>query len=105
MPWNWRADTITWLIDGNEVAQAATPADMHQPMYMLLNLGVGDAGSWPGAYDPAKPTGHLLIDYVRVWQDGTTPPPPAFTLVTGPGDVAAVGGSYTFEARWAQRSL
>ena len=88
---NWRADTITWLIDGNEVAQAATPADMHQPMYMLLNLGVGDVGSWPGAYDPAKPTGHLLIDYVRAWQDGTG-------IVTGPADVAAFGGVYTLKA-------
>ena len=79
------------------MAEAATPADMQKPMYMLLNLAVGDTGSWPGKYDPSLPTGHMLVDYVRVWQTGTVPPPPAFTLVTGPGDVAAVGGSYALK--------
>ena len=88
---DWRADTITWLIDGFEVAEMATPTDMHQPMYMLLNLAVGGAGSWPGAYDPAKPTGHLLVDYVRVWQYGDG-------VVRGPGDVAGLGGTYTLKA-------
>ena len=62
---SWQADTIRWFIDGNAVAAAATPADMQKPMYMLLNLAVGDAGSWPGQYDAGKPDGHMLIDYVR----------------------------------------
>ncbi|MFC7475393.1 family 16 glycosylhydrolase [Dankookia sp. GCM10030260] len=88
---DWQADTITWLIDGREVAQLATPADMHQPMYMLLNLAVGGVGSWPGVYDPAKPDGHLLIDYVRAWQRGDG-------MVTGPDDVARLGGVYTLKA-------
>jgi beta-glucanase (GH16 family) len=64
---SWQADRIKWYVDGNEVAEAATPADMHQPMYMLLNLAVGGAGSWPGQPDPSLPTAHMLIDYVRVW--------------------------------------
>ena len=94
---DWQADRIRWYVDGNEVAEAATPADMQKPMYMLLNLAVGDTGSWPGKYDPSLPTAHMLVDYVRVWQTGTAPPPPAFSLVTGPADVAAVGGTYTLK--------
>ncbi|TDH63601.1 glycosyl hydrolase family protein [Dankookia rubra] len=92
---DWQADRIRWYVDGNEVAEAATPADMQKPMYMLLNLAVGDAGSWPGKYDPSLPTGHMLVDYVRVWQAGTIAPPPSVTTVTGPGDVTAAGGTYT----------
>src|SRR5262249_6457577 len=42
---DWEPDTITFYFDGNPVATEATPADMHQPMYMLINLAVG--GSWP----------------------------------------------------------
>ena len=37
-------------------------------MYMLLNLAIGDTGSWPGKYDASTPTGHMLVDYVRVYQ-------------------------------------
>ncbi|MFC7473899.1 family 16 glycosylhydrolase [Dankookia sp. GCM10030260] len=92
---DWQADRIRWYVDGNQVAEAATPADMHRPMYMLLNLAVGDAGSWPGKYDPGMPTGHLLVDYVRVWQNGATQPPPVDRTVRGPADVAAAGGSYS----------
>ncbi|MEN0075490.1 MAG: family 16 glycosylhydrolase [Paracraurococcus sp.] len=95
---DWAADTIRWYVDGNLVAQAATPADMHRPMYMLLNLAVGDTGSWPGKYDASLPTGHMLVDYVHVWQTGTAAPAakaPAVSIVTGPDGVAALGGAYT----------
>ena len=88
---SWQADTIRWFIDGNAMAAAATPADMQKPMYMLLNLAVGDTGSWPGQYDAGKPDGHMLIDYVRAWQYGSA-------RVAGPGDVAAFGGNYTLNA-------
>jgi beta-glucanase (GH16 family) len=88
---SWQADMIRWYIDGNQVAEAATPADMQKPMYMLLNLAVGDTGSWPGKYDPSLPTGHMLIDYVRAWRNGES-------SVTGPDDVAAFGGTYTLRA-------
>lgn len=88
---SWQADMIRWYIDGNEVAEMATPADMNKPMFMLLNLAVGDTGSWAGQYDPSLPTGHMQIDYVRAWQYGSG-------LVTGPDDVAAFGGVYTLNA-------
>ena len=92
---DWQADRMRWYVDGNEVAEAATPADMQRPMYMLLNLAVGDTGSWAGKYDPALPTAHMLVDYVHVWQTGTAPPAPAVNIVTRPADAAASGGTYT----------
>jgi len=88
---DWRADSIAWFIDGMEVARLATPADMHQAMYLTVNLAVGGPGSWPGPTAAAKPTAHLLIDYVRVWQTGDGG-------VTGPADVAGLGGTYTLKA-------
>lgn len=93
---SWQADKIRWYLNGTLIAEQATPADMRQPMYVILNLGVGDAGSWPGKYAPDMPTGQMLIDYVRVWQTGT-----GATLdswVEGSADVAAFGGTYTLRA-------
>jgi hypothetical protein len=63
----WTKDTINWFFDDVEVASKPTPEDIHQPMYMLLNLAVG--GGWPGAPDettkfPAK----YSIDWVRVYK-------------------------------------
>lgn len=77
---NWQSDYITWYVDGYAVAKSATPADMHKPMYMLLNLGVGAAGSWPGATDASTPQGHMLIDYVRAY---TAKPPGTDTITNG----------------------
>lgn len=68
---NWQADTITFYFDGRQVAQVATPADLHKPMYMIVNLAVG--GHWPGAPDastifPAT----LQVDYIRAYQGLTS---------------------------------
>ena len=45
----WRPQSITWFFDGRAVATVATPHDMHDPMYLLVNLAVG--GIWPGPPD------------------------------------------------------
>lgn len=69
---DWNAQTITWYMDNQKVGQVATPADMHSPMYMLINLAIG--GSWPG---PAVNVGQFpaayKIDYVRVWNQKPDP--------------------------------
>jgi beta-glucanase (GH16 family) len=65
---NWEPDVIKWYIDGTEVAEAPTPADMHQPMYLLANLAVGGAGSWPGVADPSAFPATMSIDYIHVYQ-------------------------------------
>jgi beta-glucanase (GH16 family) len=64
---DWRPDTITWYFDGRQVYRAPTPPDMHKPMFLIANLGVG--GYWPGVPDqstqfPAK----YVIDYIRAYR-------------------------------------
>ncbi|RVU15952.1 family 16 glycosylhydrolase [Methylobacterium oryzihabitans] len=95
---DWQPDTVTWYLDGREVFQAATPADMHQPMYMLANLAAG--GPWAG--QPDGSTNHMLIDYIRAYSEkpagggsagnGATPP----ATVPDPAPTApATGGEAT----------
>jgi Ca2+-binding RTX toxin-like protein len=62
----WTKTDLVWYVDGVEVFRTATPADMHQPMYMVTNLGVG--GDWGG--DPGKNFGgaDFKIDYIHVYQ-------------------------------------
>lgn len=40
----WTPETITLLFDGRIMVTRPTPASMHQPMYLLINLAVG--GKW-----------------------------------------------------------
>jgi beta-glucanase (GH16 family) len=48
-----------------EVAEAATPADMNKPMYMLVDLAVGgQAGAPP---DHLATPAEMKIDYVRAY--------------------------------------
>ncbi len=66
---DWEPDTITWYFDGVQQAQTATAPDLNQPMYILLNLAVGGAGSWPGPTNGSTVfPANMQIDYVRVWQ-------------------------------------
>lgn len=63
----WTADFLIYYFDAEEVARYPTPADMHEPMYMLLNLAVG--GVWAGPPDdvtvfPAR----YEIDFVRAYR-------------------------------------
>ncbi|AQR61179.1 hypothetical protein BZG35_05575 [Brevundimonas sp. LM2] len=72
----WTAQTVTWYIDGVASAAMATPPDMHQPMYMLVNLAIG--GSWGGNPGPDFVGADFLVDYVRVYApNGTAPSPSA----------------------------
>ncbi len=70
---DWEPNTITFYINGTQVAQEATPADMHQPMYMIMNLAVGGTGSWPGA--PNSSTvfpAQMQISNVQVYSSANT---------------------------------
>ncbi len=81
---DWESDFITWYLDGKQVFQAATPSDMHSPMYMLLNLALG--GYWPGNVDSTTNLSNpMQVDWVRAYQSG-----PTSTTV---GTVGASGGS------------
>ena len=75
----WDASLIKWFVDGvkfHEVSIANnvnSTNEFHQNFFILLNLAVG--GNWPGFNIdnngfPAK----MLVDYVRVYQQGTSVP-------------------------------
>ena len=61
----WDEDQIVWYFDDVAIARADTPADMHDPMYMLVNLAVGGTAGTPGAglQDGAE----LKVDYIRAY--------------------------------------
>src|ERR1700722_9618619 len=45
---DWEPDGLTWYYNGNAVFHAPAQVGYNQPMYLLINLAVGGAGSWPG---------------------------------------------------------
>jgi beta-glucanase (GH16 family) len=61
----WTEDRLVWYFDNVEVARAATPADMHKPMYMLVDLAVGGIAGTPtdGLATPAE----MKIDFIRAY--------------------------------------
>jgi beta-glucanase (GH16 family) len=80
----WTAATLTWYLDGQEVFQTATPADMNKPMYMIANMAIG---GWAGT--PNFASTDMYIDYIRAYAlaDGSssvtssvTPQTPSATL-------------------------
>ena len=80
---DWEVNTTTYYLDGVETGSAPTPTSMNSPMFMLLNLAVGGAGSWPGA--PSAATifpANMQIDYVHAYATAGT------TFVGGPSSIA-----------------
>ena len=70
---DWEPKTVTFYMNGQVIATAPTPSTMNAPMYMLANLAVGGAGSWPGA--PASASefpATYKIDYVRAYATAAT---------------------------------
>ena len=60
----WEEDEITWYFDGMAIANTDTPDDMHDPMYMLVNLAVGGMADDP-AVDFQGDT--MQIDYIKAY--------------------------------------
>jgi beta-glucanase (GH16 family) len=63
----WDREHVVWYLDRVEVRRIATPADMHTPLYVLVNLAIG-GGGWAGApnlftHFPIR----MSVDYVRVY--------------------------------------
>jgi beta-glucanase (GH16 family) len=73
----WDASAITWFVDGVQYHQANIAnsingtEEFHNTFFIILNLAV--AGDWPGqTVDESKLPAQLLVDYVRVYQLGTS---------------------------------
>ncbi len=65
----WRPDAIIWYVDGVERNRYEGDAIADVPLYLILNLQVGNADSWAGPTDKStKFPAYFDIDYVRVWQ-------------------------------------
>lgn len=92
----WDANLIKWFIDGVKFHEVSIAngvngtSEFHNNFFILLNLAVG--GNWPGfAIDNnAFPTS-MLVDYVRVYQNNGTPPPP--------GGLTNLAGNYYLQNR------
>lgn len=75
---NWTATTITWLVDGVQYAQVATPPDfVGNAFYIAIDLAVqGNPGL---GFDGVPTVGvtpfpqHMTLDFVRVSQGPTGP--------------------------------
>jgi beta-glucanase (GH16 family) len=70
---DWEPAGIAFLVDHRVIATAPTPTSMNTPMFILINLAVGGAGSWPGPPDgsthfPAR----MKVDWVRAYATSNT---------------------------------
>ncbi len=66
---DWEPRTITFYLDEREIARRSTPADMHKPFYLVVDLAVGGVGSWAGKPDQqTRFPASLAIRSIRVWK-------------------------------------
>ncbi|AXY74361.1 T9SS C-terminal target domain-containing protein [Paraflavitalea soli] len=75
----WTASSIKWFVDGVQFHEANIlnsvngTNEFHNNFFLILNMAIG--GNWPGftVNNGALPA-NMYIDYVRVYQQGSTPP-------------------------------
>jgi serralysin len=68
----WTAEQLVWYIDGVEVFRTDTPADMHEPMYMVTNLALG---GWAGDVGSDFEGADYKVDYIKAYTLESTPYP------------------------------
>ena len=69
---DWQPDHLTWYFDGAPFF-TVTANVPNVPEYLIFNLAVGDANSWPGAPDASTVfPATMQVDYVRLYQPSTT---------------------------------
>jgi beta-glucanase (GH16 family) len=59
----WTAQSMTFYFDGTVYFSCPTPSIMHQPYYMLVDLGIGSG--YPTNKTP--PVNDMIIQYVRAY--------------------------------------
>jgi beta-glucanase (GH16 family) len=66
---DWGPDRIRWYFDRKLVFSLPTPADLHQPCYLLVNVAVGTPGDWGGAPDDSTAfPATMEVAYIKAWQ-------------------------------------
>ncbi len=56
-------------LDRQLIWEAPTRSAMHVPMYMILNVAVGNKNTWPGPVDPNDHwLSEMLVTNIRAWQ-------------------------------------
>jgi Glycosyl hydrolases family 16 len=83
----WDAQHITFYFDGNVTGQLPTPADMHQPMYLLADLAMQ---ALAGVTSDPK---HFSIDYIRAYSNDPNATAVPLGTVSSP-DGADTSGLY-----------
>ena len=73
----WTPQEIRWQFDGMQYHAANitinNTEEFQQPFFVLLNVAVG--GQWPGPPDGTAFPQRMLVDWVRVYQQGVGPTP------------------------------
>jgi beta-glucanase (GH16 family) len=100
---DWQLNTISFTFDGETVVTFPTPADMHKPMYFILNLALG--GGWAGAPDESTPwPASMEIDWVHVYESNPYAPDSG----GGGGDLPPLtppGTTYVISNPWGAADL
>ena len=83
----WTTTSVSFYLDGLQVGPTvAMPPNFTQQMYLIANLAVGGAGSWPG-----QPTGIVTaqykIDYIRAYSLDPAVPAVALQPISSPDGV------------------
>jgi beta-glucanase (GH16 family) len=76
----WTPTQMSFVYDGQVMAEAPTPSDYTQEMYMIVNLAVG--GTWPG--DATGENGTMKVDYLRAYSSDTSVPAAALQTISSP---------------------
>ena len=83
----WGPQYITFYFDGNATGQLPTPADMHQPMYLVADLAMQ---ALSGVTSDPK---HFSIDYIRAYSNDPNAAAVPLGTVSSP-DGADTSGLY-----------
>lgn len=89
---DWEPDYITWYFDGQQVYQVPTPADMNQPMYLILSLNSGSANDDVGTPSPTT-VGQMKIVWVHVYDSNPYTTGGALVAPTTPAVTTVIGGA------------
>jgi hypothetical protein len=85
---SWEPDFIIWYFNGIPVLKRATPADMHEPRHLLLNLAVGGWGGVPNPnHYPSKSS--FVIKHVKFFES-VGPEPVLVDLEDFPSDTVFI---------------